>query len=267
MYCISASIAHTVEREPTHPSHRRSTCGRNWPFLQDRVPPLLVQIQTPADNQSESMLCSIHVSLPGHSSLQLMNIERGAHGSTWRDCCVFLHNRIPISSHKPLRSQANFHFVHAQRNDLVKLANGRHQYPPNVYRPGTSSLKLQQSKLVFLVANVTTRLHVGQDHSSPILSANPTPVHGQGEVCGQNTLFQDFKTPLQSELMNAHLTATSPSLQLLSLCATFEHNFVEVEVSTCLACTRKLCSLEAIKLSHPIQFHVGPMHDCLFEQS
>ena len=83
---------HTVWKNATHPSHRRSTRGRNWPFLQDRVPPLLVQIQVPADNQSETMLASIHVSLPAHNSLQLMNIERGSHGSTWSKCCVFLHN-------------------------------------------------------------------------------------------------------------------------------------------------------------------------------
>ena len=48
-----------------------STRGRNWQFLQDKVPPLLVQIQAPADNQFESMLPTIHVSLPGHSSRQL----------------------------------------------------------------------------------------------------------------------------------------------------------------------------------------------------
>ena len=73
-------------------SHRRSTRGGNWPFLQDRVPPLLVQIQAAADNQSESILASIHVPLPALKSLQLMNIERGSHGSAWRNCCVFLDN-------------------------------------------------------------------------------------------------------------------------------------------------------------------------------
>ena len=45
-----------------HPSHRRSTRGRSWLFLHDKVLPLLVQIQAPADYQFESMLVSIRVS-------------------------------------------------------------------------------------------------------------------------------------------------------------------------------------------------------------
>ena len=56
-----ALLLHRVRKEAMHPSHRRSTRDRNWPFLQDKVPPLLVQIQAPADNQFESMLASIHV--------------------------------------------------------------------------------------------------------------------------------------------------------------------------------------------------------------
>ena len=74
--------------------------------------------------------------------------------------------RIPISSHKALRSQANVHFVRVQINDIVKLANGRHQSSTSCvsswYQDHSSC---QQSKLVFLGANVTTHLHVGQDRS------------------------------------------------------------------------------------------------------
>ena len=188
MYWISTCIASSHSWEGSDAS---VTSSRNWPFLQDLVPPLLVQIQAPPDNHSESMLASIHVSLPAHNSLQLMNTERVSHGSTWKNCCVFLHNTCgqistgqhetwtPISSPKSLRPQANFHFVHEQRNDLVKLADGRHQSSTSCvsswYQVHSS---FQQSKCVFLVANVITLLHVGQDHSTPILSANPSTIQG-----------------------------------------------------------------------------------------
>ena len=79
IYWINLHCLFTLWREATHPSHRRSTHGRNWPFLQDKVPPLSVLIQALADDQSESMLASIHVSLPGDTSLRgfpRINLEK-----------------------------------------------------------------------------------------------------------------------------------------------------------------------------------------------
>ena len=60
----AALLLHTVWKEAMHLSHRRSTRDRNWPSLQNTVLPLLVQIQTPANSQFESMLASTHVALP-----------------------------------------------------------------------------------------------------------------------------------------------------------------------------------------------------------
>ena len=122
---MSECFGHTIRREPSSPLSQRthvvcncamtvhvkmwrvyllhSTRGRNWQFLQDKVPPLLVQIQAPADNQFESMLASIHVSLPGHNSRQLMNIVHGSHGSTWKNCCVFSSHFVSFVLHQSTR--------------------------------------------------------------------------------------------------------------------------------------------------------------------
>ena len=60
------------------------------------------------------------------------------------------------------------------RNVLCAMSLGGLQYrfcPPAVLLQSSII-----SKWVVLVANVTTLLHVPRDHSSPILSANPTPI-------------------------------------------------------------------------------------------
>ena len=175
-----AWLLHTVWKEAMHPLHRRSTRGRNWPFLQDKVPPLLVQIQAPADNTFESMLASIHVSFPRHNSRQ----------------CGSPRNKLDRFHRTKLCIQRS------SETTLGNLPTVDIKRPPHVCRPGTK----------FLVVNVTTFSHVGQD---PVRKSN---AKGRDQACGQNTFFQDLKTLLPRELMNAHLTATSPSSRLLSPC-------------------------------------------------
>ena len=165
------------------PVTSRATRDHSWPSLKDKVLPLLVHIQAPADNQFESMLALLHVSLPRYSSRQC-----GFHGLTLRDCCVSLRatrekNPPPVNT----RHQDRFHrtklciqrqisrVLMYKETTFRNLPTVNVNHPHHVCRPGTKS-SFQQSRLVFHVANVTTFLHVGQDRSSPILSANPTPI-------------------------------------------------------------------------------------------
>ena len=56
--------------EAMRQSHCDSKLDRNRSFLQDMVLPLLVRIQTPANNEFESTFTSTQVSLPQYSSQQ-----------------------------------------------------------------------------------------------------------------------------------------------------------------------------------------------------
>ena len=46
-----ALLHHKIWKETMHPPHRRSSRGRHWPLLQNKVPPLLA----PADNSSQRL--------------------------------------------------------------------------------------------------------------------------------------------------------------------------------------------------------------------
>ena len=96
-YLISSCIAsfHKIYKEAMHLSHCSGTRDRNRSSLQDRVLPLSVQIQAPANSQFESTLASFHV-----SSQQ----RCGTCNSTWRDCCVFLHNSRGMFFHQSTRN-------------------------------------------------------------------------------------------------------------------------------------------------------------------
>ena len=73
-------LLHTVWKEAMHPLHRRGTRRRKWPFLQDKVPPLLVQP------------IRVHCCLNPRINDRTQFFAMWFHGSTWRNCCVFLHN-------------------------------------------------------------------------------------------------------------------------------------------------------------------------------
>ena len=148
-----------------------------------------------------------------------------------------------VSSHKALHSEVYVQSVDVHRSDFEKPANARHVSSWNEIHSS-----FQQSKLVYLVVNVTTFLHVGQDHSNHILSGNPTPIQARDQACGQHVFCQDLEN-------------TSDTRNIWEQLSKWESVLLGLHQKTAVC-----VSLEAIKLSphdQLLHFHVGSMHNFL----
>ena len=163
-----------------------NTRDRNRPFLQDRVLPLLVPTQTPANSKFKSKLPQ--PTYHRHSTV-LSNVTPTIQlGEVIVYLFTIRAERPPIVN---TRHQNRFHCTNLciprqisivlvlRRNVLEQLANGT---CPSSTSCVTSQhcvhSSSQQSKLAFRVANVTTFLHVEQGHSSPILFADQMLIQG-----------------------------------------------------------------------------------------